>query len=131
MHAAASHGQPLAFSVLGPAAPPFWAPRASRVTAEEVECYKTMDLPAFHQRWRALVAEARAAIARFDALDAQAGSAATGDAAARRADARSTVWDVGVRLSRTHHLLVRSGAVLAVLWAGLRLRRPLAPPHAG
>jgi hypothetical protein len=115
MPAVASLGPSLAAVVLNPAAPPFWAPRAARVTAEEVECYKTMDLPAFHQRWRPLIAEARAAIARVDAFDAQASAAsATGEAAAQqakaRAEARAALWDVGVRLSRAHHLLVRAEA---------------------
>jgi hypothetical protein len=118
-------------------APPFWTSHA-RITAEEVECYKTMDLPAFRKRWRALVAEARAAIARVDALNAQASVApATGEAAGQqaeapaeararaRAEARAALWDVGVRLSRTHHLLVRGrGAVCGALEpAGLRPAR--------
>jgi hypothetical protein len=82
-------------------------PHVARVTAENVECYKTMELPAFHARWRALITEARDAIARVDAPEAAEGIEAA-EAAARRAEARTALWDVGVRIMRAHHLLVRA-----------------------
>jgi hypothetical protein len=81
----------------------------TRATAEEVESYSTMDLPALLAIWRGLVMKARGAIARVDALDAQACPVP----AARRAEAHAAIRDVGIQMKRLHHLLVRTGGVAA------------------
>ncbi|GBF89264.1 hypothetical protein Rsub_02141 [Raphidocelis subcapitata] len=81
-------------------------------TAEEVESYSTMDLPALLAIWRGLVMKARGAIARADALDAQACPVP----AARRAEAHAAIRDVGIQMKRLHHLLMLHAFPLYMRW---------------
>jgi hypothetical protein len=98
-------------------------PHVTRVTAENVECYKTMELPEFHARWRALITEARDAIARVDAPEVAQGIGAA-EAAAQRAEARPALCDVGVRMMRVHNLLVRAWLVFSGQWSPAASQAP-------